>query len=162
MESLIKKKIWPFITRAWWARVLFMIPESIKLGYHSILATYFITISKLTLSMDSRTKRRIYFSSPKIIFITPFRILIFKKAFKKKKKKIERLIYLGRKPGPERGQISHCTRILQHFSVNHCRWSVARWEGLPSEKAVVVAIRLHQTRPRELGMFSTFPLFILA
>ena len=64
-----------------------MIPESIKLGYHSILATYFITISKLTLSMDSRTKRRIYFSSPKIIFITPFCILIFKKAFKKTHKK---------------------------------------------------------------------------
>ena len=54
--------------------------------------------------LDSRTKRRIYFSSPKIILITPFRILIFKKAFKKKKKKknIERLIFLGRKPSPER------------------------------------------------------------
>ena len=37
--------------------------------------------------MDSRTKRRIYFSSPKIIFITPFCILIFKKAFKKTHKK---------------------------------------------------------------------------
>ena len=36
MESLIKKKkFWPFSTRAWWARVLHMIPESIKLGYHS-------------------------------------------------------------------------------------------------------------------------------
>ena len=53
MESLIKKKKknWPFSTRDWWARVLFMIPKSIKLGYHSILATYFITISKLTLSI---------------------------------------------------------------------------------------------------------------
>ena len=37
--------------------------------------------------VDSRTKRRIYFSSPKIIFITPFCILIFKKAFKKHTKK---------------------------------------------------------------------------
>ena len=38
MESLIKKKkkIWPFSTRAWWAQVLFMIPESIKLGYRSV------------------------------------------------------------------------------------------------------------------------------
>ena len=37
MESLIKKKkFWPFSTRAWWARVLFMIPQSIKLGYHSV------------------------------------------------------------------------------------------------------------------------------
>ena len=85
-----------------------MIPESIKLGYHSILATYFITISKLTLSMDSRTKRRIYFSSPKIIFITPFCILIFKKAFKKthKKKTLRDWNFLGENP-VLRGDKSH-------------------------------------------------------
>ena len=118
-----------------------MIPESIKLGYHSVLATYFITISKLTLSMDSRTKRRIYFSSPKIIFITPFCILIFKKI---QKKNIERLKFLGRKPGLEGGQIPHCTWILRHFSVNHRRWSVPWWEGHPSENAVVVAVRLNR------------------
>ena len=118
-----------------------MIPESIKLGYHSVLATYFITISKLTLSMDSRTKRRIYFLSPKIIFITPFCILIFKKI---QKKNIERLKFLGRKPDPEGGLIPHCTRILRHFSVNHRWWSVAWWESHPSKNAVVVAVRLNR------------------
>ena len=108
MESLIKKKIWSFSTRAWWAQLLFMIPKSIKLGYHSILVTYFITISKLTLSMDSRTKRRIYFSSPKIIFITLFCILIFKKAFKKthKKKTLRDWNFLGENP-VLRGDKSH-------------------------------------------------------
>ena len=80
-----------------------MIPESIKLGYHSILATYFITISKLTLSMDSRTKRRIYFSSPKIIFITPFCILIFKKI---QKKTLRDWNFLGENP-VLRGDKSH-------------------------------------------------------
>ena len=31
-------------------------PESIKLGYHSVLATYFITISKLPLSIQTETQ----------------------------------------------------------------------------------------------------------
>ena len=50
--------------------------------------------------------------------------IIFKKAFKKNKN-IERLKFLGRKLSPEGGQIPHCTRLVQHLSVNHCRWSVA-------------------------------------
>ena len=127
IQTLLKN--WPLSTRALWARVLCPIPESIKLGYH------------FGFPLDSRTKRRIYFSSPKIIFITPFCILIFKKI--QKKKNIERLKFLGRKPGLEGGQIPHCTRILHHCSVNHRRWSVAWWEGHPSENAVVFAVRLN-------------------
>ena len=51
MESWIKKiKKWPFSTRALWARVLYVVPESIKLGYHSVLAPSFIWTSLLTLS----------------------------------------------------------------------------------------------------------------
>ena len=46
--SLLKN--WPLSTQALWARVLCVVPGSIKLGYHSVLATYFITISKHTLS----------------------------------------------------------------------------------------------------------------
>ena len=132
IRTLLKN--WPPSTRALWARVLCPIPESIKLGYY------------FGFPLDSRTKRRIYFSSPKIIFITPFAFQFSKKSFKKhkkKKKNIERLKFLGRKPGPEGGQIPHCTRILRHFSVNHRRWSVAWWVGHPSENAVVVAIRLN-------------------
>ena len=125
--SLLKN--WPFSTRALWARVLCVVPESFKLRYH------------FGFPLDSRTKRQIYFSSPKIIFITPFCILIFKKI---QKKNIERLKFLGRKPGLEGGQIPHCTWILRHFSVNHRRWSVPWWEGHPSENAVVVAVRLNR------------------
>ena len=128
IQTLLKN--WPLSTRALWARVLCVVPESFKLRYHFGFPLY------------SRTKRRIYFSSPKIIFITPFCILIFKKAFKKKN--TERLKFLGRKPSPEGGQIPHCTRILRHFSVNHRQWSVAWWEGHPSENAVVVAVRLNK------------------
>ena len=52
MESLIKKiKNWPLSTRALWARVLCVVPESINLGYHFVLATYFIWTSLLTLSI---------------------------------------------------------------------------------------------------------------
>ena len=47
--SLLKN--WLLSTRALWARVLYVVPESIKLRYHSVLATYFIIISKLTLSI---------------------------------------------------------------------------------------------------------------
>ena len=73
IRTLLKN--WPLSTRALWARVLCPIPESIKLGYH------------FGFPLDPRTKRRIYFSSPKIIFITPFCILIFKKSFQKTPKK---------------------------------------------------------------------------
>ena len=47
--SLLKN--WPLSTRALWARVLCVVPKSIKLGYHSVLTTYFTIISKLTLSI---------------------------------------------------------------------------------------------------------------
>ena len=52
MENWIKKiKNWPLSTRALWARVLYVVPESINLGYHFVLATYFIWTSLLTLSI---------------------------------------------------------------------------------------------------------------
>ena len=69
----------------------------------------------------------------------------FQKSFQKtQKKNIERLKFLGSKPGPEGGQISHCTQVFQHLSVNHCRWSIAWWEGHPSGSAVVVTVRLNR------------------
>ena len=52
LEILIKKiKNWPLSTRVMWAQILYMLPESIKLGYYSVLATYFIWTSLLTLSI---------------------------------------------------------------------------------------------------------------
>ena len=120
--------------------------------------------------LDSRTKRRIYFSSPKIIFITPFCILIFKKAFKKhkkkKKKNIERLKFLGRKPSPEGG--TNPTLYMDTSALLRQPSPVERrMVGGPSirERRCCRCSSQrshHQTRPRELGMFSTFPLFILA
>ena len=47
--SLIKN--WPLSTRTLWAWVLCVVPESIKLKYHSVLAIYFIWTSFLTLSI---------------------------------------------------------------------------------------------------------------
>ena len=80
------------------ARVLCPIPESIKLGYH------------FGFPLDSRTKRRIYFSSPKIIFITPFAFQFSKKSFKKHKKKKKKTLrdwnFLGENP-VLRGDKSH-------------------------------------------------------
>ena len=70
-----------------------------------------------------RLKKSIYYTS--IFFFDPSLVgIIFKKAFTKKKN-IERLKFLGRKLSPEGGQIPHCTRLVQHLSVNHRRWSVA-------------------------------------
>ena len=57
MEILIKKKKnWPFSTQAWWARVLFMIPESIKLGFHSVLAAYGLNSLKIGRPVQNSTR----------------------------------------------------------------------------------------------------------
>ena len=68
----------------------------------------------------------------------------FQKSFQKNKnqKNIERLKFLGRKPGPEGGQIPHYTRLVQHLFINHHRWSVAWQEDHPSENAAVVTVHL--------------------
>ena len=95
IQTLLKN--WPLSTRALWAQVLCVVPESIKLGYH------------FGFPLDSRTKRRIYFSSPKIIFITPFAFQFSKKSFKKHKKKKKTLRdwnFLGENP-VLRGDKSH-------------------------------------------------------
>ena len=88
-----------------------------------------------------RLKKSIYYTS--IFFLTQAWWESFSKKLSKKKKNIERLKFLGRKLSPEGGQIPHCTRLVQHLSVNHRRWSVAQWEDHPSVNAVVVAVCLN-------------------
>ena len=70
-----------------------------------------------------RLKKCIYYTS--FFFLTQAWWESFSKKLSKKKKNIERLKFLGRKLSPEGGQIPHCTRLVQHLSVNHRRWSVA-------------------------------------
>ena len=50
--------------------------------------------------------------------------------------------FLGRKLGLEGGKIPHYTRLVQHLSINHRRWSVEWWEDHPSENAVVIVVCL--------------------
>ena len=89
-----------------------------------------------------RLKKSIYYTSIFFFFDPSLVGIIFKKAFKKNKN-IERLKFLGRKLSPEGGQIPHCTRLVQHLSVNHRRWSVAQWEDHPLVNAVVVDVCLN-------------------